>query len=107
AADIAVYRVQDDQEAMFTTPEYVFKDGVLVARGGRIEAAPVGGTHFVEPEFDPGIEKTLRKYSDHHLSVHFDHAVISHDELCACCNGGRLLPAACDPLLGLPAQPAT
>ncbi|HVL08740.1 MAG TPA: formylmethanofuran dehydrogenase subunit A [Burkholderiaceae bacterium] len=107
AADIAVYRVQDDQEAMFTTPEYVFKDGVLVARAGRIEAAPVGGTHFVEPEFDPGIEKTLRKYSDHHLSVHFDHAVISHDELCACCNGGRLLPAACDPLQGLPAQPAT
>jgi formylmethanofuran dehydrogenase subunit A len=102
AADIAVYREHADQETMFTTPEYVFKDGVLVARAGRIEAVPVGGTHFVTPEFDPAIEKTLRKYSDHHLSVNFDNAVITHDELCACCNGGRLLPASCAPLRDLP-----
>jgi formylmethanofuran dehydrogenase subunit A len=29
-----------------------------------------------------------------HGSVNFDSAAISHDELCSCCNGGRLLPAA-------------
>lgn len=98
AADIAVYRDDADREAMFTTPEYVFKDGALVARAGRIVAAPAGGTHFVEPDYDRGIEKTLRQYSDHHLSVNFGHAAIGHDELCACCNGGRLLPAQCDPL---------
>ncbi len=102
AADIAIYHENADREVMFTTPEYVFKDGTLVARAGRIEATPVGGTHFVEPEFDASIEKTLRKYSDHHLSVNFDRAAISHDELCSCCNGGRLLPAACDPLRDLP-----
>ncbi|WP_341647399.1 hypothetical protein [Thauera humireducens] len=43
---------------MFATPEYVFKDGTLVARG-RLEAVPTGGTHFVEPDYDPAIEKTL------------------------------------------------
>jgi formylmethanofuran dehydrogenase subunit A len=27
--------------------------------------------------------------------VNFDHLTISHDELCSCCNGGRLLPTEC------------
>lgn len=95
AADIAVYREQADREAMFATPEFVFKDGTLVARGGRITAVPVGGTHFVEPAYDRGIEKTLRRHLATHGSVNFDHIAIGHDELCTCCNGGRLLPAAC------------
>ena len=95
AADIAVYREQPDREAMFTTPEYVFKDGVQVARAGRITAVPVGGTHFVAPDYDRGIEKTLRKHLAAHGSVNFDHIAIGHDELCRCCNGGRLLPTAC------------
>ncbi len=95
AADIAVYREQADAEAMFTTPEHVFKDGVLVARAGRITAVPVGGTHFVEPDYDRSIEKTLRKHLAAHGSVNFDHIAIGHDELCRCCNGGRLLPTAC------------
>ena len=59
---------------MFATPEYVFKDGVLVARDGRIAAEPVGGTHFVEPDYDRGIENdacagALRAQ---HGSVSFD-----------------------------------
>jgi formylmethanofuran dehydrogenase subunit A len=95
AADIAVYRESADREAMFKTPEQVFKDGVLVARGGRITATPVGGTHFVEPDFDPLIEKTLRRHWDAHGAIGFDQVAIGHDELCACCNGGRLLPSAC------------
>ncbi|MEJ8853634.1 formylmethanofuran dehydrogenase subunit A [Variovorax robiniae] len=95
AADIAVYREQADREAMFATPAYVFKDGVMVARGGRITAVPVGGTHFVEPEYDRGIEKTLRKHLAAHGSVNFERIAMSRDELCSCCNGGRLLPAAC------------
>ena len=95
AADVVVYRDQPDREAMFTTPEYVFKDGTLVARSGRITAVTTGGTHFVEPEYDRGIEKTLRKHWEAHGSIRFDNVAISHDELCSCCNGGRLLPAAC------------
>ena len=95
AADIVVYREQADREAMFATPELVFKDGAQVARAGRITAVPVGGTHFVEPEFDRGIEKRLRKHFADHGQVNFDHVAIGHDELCRCCRGGRLLPAAC------------
>jgi len=41
------------------------------------------------------IEKTLRKHLATRGSVNFDRIAIGHDELCGCCNGGRLLPAAC------------
>jgi formylmethanofuran dehydrogenase subunit A len=95
AADIAVYRDAPNREAMFTTPEHVFKDGVRVARHGRIVATPVGATHFSVPGFDPAIEKTLRRHWQAQGSVHFDNVAIGSDELCRCCNGGRLLPAAC------------
>jgi formylmethanofuran dehydrogenase subunit A len=95
AADIAVYREDSDREAMFRSPEYVFKDGTLVARAGRVTATPVGGTHFVEPGFDTAIEKTLRRHYEERGSIAFEHAEITHDELCRCCNGGRLLPLSC------------
>ena len=95
AADVVVYRRDADAEAMFRTPERVFKDGVEVARGGRLTAAPVGGTHFVEPEYDHGIHKRLRKHFSERGLVNFDHVAIGRDELCQCCNGGRLLPTAC------------
>ena len=95
AADIAVYRDEPDREKMFAQPEWVFKDGVAVARRGQVLAVPTGGTYFVEPEYDRGIEKTLRRHFDRLGSVPFDAAAISHDELCSCCNGGRLLPVAC------------
>jgi formylmethanofuran dehydrogenase subunit A len=95
AADIAVYRENADREAMFTTPACVFKDGTLVARAGRITAVPVGGTHFVAPDYDRGIETMLRKHLAAQGGVNFDQLAIGHDELCGCCNGGRLLPTAC------------
>jgi formylmethanofuran dehydrogenase subunit A len=94
-ADIALYRDEPNREAMFATPLYVFKDGVLVARAGRITATPVGGTHFVEPGYDTAIEKTLRRHWSDHGSIGFDQVAIDNDELCRCCNGGRLLPTAC------------
>jgi formylmethanofuran dehydrogenase subunit A len=95
AADVAVYRAHANAETQFTQPAWVFKDGVLVARDGQITASPVGGTHFVEPAYDRSIETTLKKHFDQHGSVNFAHQAISHDELCSCCHGGRLLPAAC------------
>ncbi|CAD5372156.1 Formyltransferase/hydrolase complex Fhc subunit A [Rubrivivax sp. A210] len=95
AADIVVYREQADVEAMFARPGLVYKDGVLVARDGQITAVPVGGTHFIAPEYDHGIERRLRRHFADHGQVNFDHVAIGHDELCSCCRGGRLLPTAC------------
>jgi formylmethanofuran dehydrogenase subunit A len=95
AADIAVYRDEADRERMFTSPAYVFKDGQLVARDGTLVATPTGGIHYVSPDFDRGIEKTLRAYSAANLVGNPVHAAISDDEICACCRGGKLLPVAC------------
>ncbi|MHB9837882.1 formylmethanofuran dehydrogenase subunit A [Paraburkholderia terrae] len=95
AADIAVYRDDADRERMFTSPAYVFKDGELVARDGNLVSTPTGGIHFVSPDYDRSIEKTLRQYSESNLATNFAHAAISDDEICACCRGGRLLPVAC------------
>ena len=66
-----------------------------VARAGTVVATPTGGTHFAEPGYDNAIEKTLRKHWARHGTVNFDHIAMSRDELCACCNGGTLLPTAC------------
>jgi formylmethanofuran dehydrogenase subunit A len=95
AADIAVYRDHPDRERMFSTPAYVFKDGELIARDGTLLAAPTGGIHYVTPEFDRGIEKTIAAYSERLLTTNFKHAAISNDEVCTCCRGGRLLPVEC------------
>jgi formylmethanofuran dehydrogenase subunit A len=95
AADVAVYRAQADAEAMFATPEWVFKDGLAVVRGGRIVATPTGAVHFAEVEFDPGIERTIAAHTERPLGIANRYSVIGHDELCGCCNGGRLLPSAC------------
>lgn len=95
AADIAVYRDDPDRERMFTSPAYVFKDGELVARDGTLVATPTGGIYFVSPEFDRGIEKRIRAYSEKNLASNFAHAAISDDEICNCCRGGKLLPVEC------------
>jgi len=95
AADVAVYRAEGDPEAMFSRPAWVFKDGECVVREGRVVATPVGATHFAVPTFDAGIERIIARHTDRPLGVHRRHAVLGRDELCACCNGGRLLPAEC------------
>jgi formylmethanofuran dehydrogenase subunit A len=95
AADIAVYREDTNREDMFRAPSHVFKDGVQVARNGQVTALPTGGVHFVEPGYDTAIEKTLQRHWQAHASVDFKQVPIGKEELCRCCNQGRLLPAAC------------
>jgi len=95
AADIAVYRDDADRERMFTSPAYVFKDGELIARDGTLLATPTGGIHYVSPDYDRAIEKRVREYAEANLATRFENIAIGDDEICACCNGGRLLPVAC------------
>jgi formylmethanofuran dehydrogenase subunit A len=80
-ADITVYRDLADREKMFAAPEYVFKDGELVAQDGRIVKVTHGATHVVRPDFDRGIEKRLRDYFDRYHTIAFDNFAIAADEL--------------------------
>ena len=84
AADITVYRDDTDREKMFRAPQFVFKDGELVARDGRIVKVVRGATHVVRPDFDRGIETRLRGYFDRYHTVRFDNFPISTDELVEC-----------------------
>ena len=84
AADITVYRDQTDREAMFAAPEYVFKDGELVARAGAIVKVTRGATHVVTPEFDRSIERSLKDYFDRYHTIAFENFAISRDELIDC-----------------------
>ncbi|MEO8165198.1 MAG: formylmethanofuran dehydrogenase subunit A, partial [Betaproteobacteria bacterium] len=79
--DITVYRDLANREAMFSAPEYVFKDGQLVAQDGCIVTAPRGATHVVRPEFDRGIEKNLRDYFERYHTLRYDNFPLSADEL--------------------------
>jgi formylmethanofuran dehydrogenase subunit A len=97
AADVAVYPVRADAEAMFGKPSWVFKDGEPVVRDGRVVATPVGAAHFAVTDFDAGIERFVAQHGSRPLGMHKRWAVIGHDELCTCANGGRLLPATCLP----------
>jgi formylmethanofuran dehydrogenase subunit A len=94
-ADIVVYRDEPDRERMFATPQYVFKDGELVAQDGRIVKVTWGNTHVVKPEFDQGIETQLRSYFDRYHTMRLDSFKISDDEMCECGHGSRLVPHRC------------
>lgn len=48
-ADLAVYPVNEDRAAMFATPRFVFKQGVVVVREGEICQSVEGRTLTVEP----------------------------------------------------------
>jgi formylmethanofuran dehydrogenase subunit A len=84
AADIVAYSDLPDREAMFACPEYVFKDGQLVAQRGRVVHVTRGATHTIKPEFDRGIERPLREFFDRFHTIAFDNFAIDADEMIDC-----------------------
>ena len=95
AADITVYSENADKERMFAKPDYVFKDGELVAQNGKIVKVTWGNTHVVKPEFDKGIEKQLKSYFERYQTMRMDNYKISDDEMCEFGNGNKLVPHPC------------
>lgn len=85
-ADITVYTDQADREAMFAKPDYVFKDGQLVVKDGKVVKVTWGATHTAKPAFDIGVEKDLKDYFDKYHTIQMDSIKISDDEIS---NDGR------------------
>ena len=81
AADITVYTEQDDKEAMFSKPSYVFKDGELVVKDGEIIKVVWGKTHTAKPAYDKAVEKGLKDYFDKYHTIQLDNFKISDDEI--------------------------
>lgn len=68
-ADIVLYRDQDDREAMFSRPAYVFKAGRLVARDGNPIADGRGRTILVELAGCRELPRTFRDDFAQYYSV--------------------------------------
>ncbi|MBT4770782.1 MAG: formylmethanofuran dehydrogenase subunit A [Rhodospirillaceae bacterium] len=76
AADITVYSEHANKEKMFSKPDYVFKDGQLVARNGRIVDVVWGTTHVVRPEYDSAIERPLKTFFNDYQGIALDNFVV-------------------------------
>ncbi|MEO7345381.1 MAG: formylmethanofuran dehydrogenase subunit A [Methylotenera sp.] len=81
AADITIYTDQPDREAMFAKPDYVFKDGELVVRDGKVIKVVWGKTHTAKPAFDISVEEDLKEYFDQYHTIQLDNFKISNDEI--------------------------
>jgi formylmethanofuran dehydrogenase subunit A len=81
-ADITVYSEQENKEAMFEKPDFVFKDGELVVRNGEVVKVVWGNVHTVKPEFDrASIEAKLKPYFDQYLTMKMDNFIIRDWEI--------------------------
>lgn len=80
-ADITVYTENADRQAMFSKPDYVFKDGTLVVKDGEVVKVTWGTTHIVRPDYDLSIETDLKAYFDRYLTMKLGNFKISDDEI--------------------------
>ena len=80
-ADITVYTDQPDREAMFAKPDYVFKNGELVVKNGKVVKVVWGATHVTKPVFDMSVEADLKKYFEKYHTIQLDNLKISNDEI--------------------------
>ncbi len=79
--DITVYKDNPNREAMFATPVMVFKNGELVVRDGKVVKAVQGATHVARPEYDKGIEKSLKDYFDRYHTVRMENFKVADEEI--------------------------
>lgn len=84
--DITVYEDDADKEAMFSTPVFVFKNGELIVKGGKVVKVVQGATHVARPDYDPAIEKSLKDYFSRYHTVQMENFKLSDDEIV---EGGR------------------
>ena len=89
--DITVYRDDPNREAMFATPEYVFKSGELVVKNGKVVKVVQGATHVVRPDYDRSIEKPLNDYFDRYLTVRMDNFKLADEEIVNGDNGAIIV----------------
>ncbi|MBP2648273.1 MAG: formylmethanofuran dehydrogenase subunit [Gemmatimonadetes bacterium] len=94
-ADITVYRNDPDRERMFSAPEYVFKDGDVVVRDGKVVKVTWGRYHRVQPEYDHGIERRLKDHFDRYQTMRADHMRITPDEMHAFGHGADVVTHPC------------
>ncbi|MGF1612096.1 MAG: formylmethanofuran dehydrogenase subunit A [Kiloniellales bacterium] len=80
-ADITIYDEQDDKEAMFAAPRYVFKDGVAFIDNHEFRNDHYGRTLYVAPDYDRAIEADVKAFFDDYYSVQFENYGLHADDM--------------------------
>jgi len=99
AADVTVYTEQADKAAMFATPDYVFKDGRVILRDGKLTQIVWGATHVGAPEYDPAIETRLADHFERFMTVRMGNFRVSNSEIEALGRGRLAVHPANGPAL--------
>lgn len=68
-ADITIYARDANIAAMFATPRYVVKGGVLVVEEGQLRRAPPAHRLHVRPRFDDAVMRDLASWFDRYATV--------------------------------------
>lgn len=99
-ADLTLYEMQDDKEAMFSAPRYVIKAGHVIIADGEFHDAFRNGLQdesegkllHVSPNYDADIEQVVRPFFDEFYSLQYDNYAITdrvlHKHQVVACHGG-------------------
>jgi formylmethanofuran dehydrogenase subunit A len=71
-ADVTVYARSPDLAAMFATPRYVIKGGMLVVEEGQLRRAPAGRRLHVRPGYDRAMLADVKSFFEDYSTVAFE-----------------------------------
>jgi formylmethanofuran dehydrogenase subunit A len=91
SADITVYKDDPNREAMFATPDLVFKNGELIVKKGKVVKVVNGATHVARPDYDRAIEKPLKDYFDRFHTMRMENFKLADDEIVERGRGGLIV----------------
>ena len=74
---MTIYSRNADLAAMFSTPRYVIKDGLLIVEEGHLRRAPAGRRLRVAPGYDDAVLPDLRRHFERYSTVSFDNYPVS------------------------------
>ena len=73
---------------MFSTPEYVYKNGKLVVRNGKLVDCPKPD-YYLDVNFDSSVENYLKKYYEKNCIGEFRNGFIAESEIDLFLDGGK------------------
>jgi formylmethanofuran dehydrogenase subunit A len=76
-ADITMYEEQDDKEAMFSTPRYVIKDGVVIIEDREFRSDHQGKLLHVAPAYDARVEDVIKPFFEDYYTIEFANYPVS------------------------------
>ncbi|MGE4506179.1 MAG: amidohydrolase family protein, partial [Desulfovibrionaceae bacterium] len=80
-ADVAIYRLNDDKRAMFSSPALVIKGGTVVVREGEVVQSVDGTTMHVQPEGGESLPEDLADTFDGYYTVKLANYMVEDEYL--------------------------